>query len=100
MLRNAAEMQSSSRVANKLAIYSEVISRGLERFRAFRIDFLARWTVMPSKKEIECLAYKLWEKAGQPKGRDQEFYLEAERELQRQGAGHEPEAASSCPPAS
>jgi hypothetical protein len=55
---------------------------------------------VPSKKEIECLAYKLWEKAGQPKGRDQEFYLEAERELERHGASHEPEAASSCAPPS
>jgi hypothetical protein len=38
---------------------------------------------VPSKREIECLAYKLWEKAGQPQGRDQEFYLEAERELEQ-----------------
>lgn len=39
---------------------------------------------VPSKKEIECLAYKLWEKAEQPKGRDEEFYLEAERKLKQQ----------------
>ena len=37
----------------------------------------------PSEKDIECLAYKLWEKAGQPKGRDKEFYLEAERKLKQ-----------------
>jgi hypothetical protein len=44
---------------------------------------------VPSKKEIECLAYKLWEKGGQPKGRDQEFYLEAERQLEQQVTGRE-----------
>lgn len=44
---------------------------------------------VPSKNEIECLAYKLWEKAGQPKGRDQEFYLEAERQLEQQVTGRE-----------
>jgi hypothetical protein len=26
-------------------------------------------------------AYELWEQAGKPDGRDQDFYLEAEREL-------------------
>jgi hypothetical protein len=26
-------------------------------------------------------AYELWQQAGEPEGRDQEFYLEAEREL-------------------
>jgi hypothetical protein len=27
-------------------------------------------------------AYELWQQAGEPQGRDQEFYLQAERELQ------------------
>jgi hypothetical protein len=27
-------------------------------------------------------AYELWEQAGKPEGRDQEFYHQAERELQ------------------
>ena len=44
---------------------------------------------LPSKKDIECLAYTLWEKAGQPKGRDEEFYLEAERKLKQQPASIE-----------
>ena len=44
---------------------------------------------LPSKRDIECLAYKLWEKAGQPKGRDDEFYLEAERKLKQQPASVE-----------
>jgi hypothetical protein len=37
----------------------------------------------PSQKEIERRAYQLWEDAGQPEGRDQEFYLEAERQFKK-----------------
>ncbi|QOG23983.1 Protein of unknown function [Bradyrhizobium arachidis] len=40
--------------------------------------------VLPSQKQIECRAYRLWEQAGMPKGRDQEFYLEAERQLKKE----------------
>jgi len=36
-----------------------------------------------AQKNIECRAYQLWEQAGMPQGRDQEFYLEAERQLKR-----------------
>jgi ribosomal protein L35AE/L33A len=35
----------------------------------------------PSAQEIECRAYRLWEEAGQPQGRDEVFYVEAERQL-------------------
>ena len=43
----------------------------------------------PSQKDIERRAYQLWEDAGQPKGRDQEFYLEAERQLKEERIRHE-----------
>ena len=36
----------------------------------------------PPGIEIVRRAYKLWEQAGKPEGKDQEFYLQAERELQ------------------
>jgi Protein of unknown function (DUF2934) len=36
----------------------------------------------PAGIDIVRRAYKLWEQAGKPEGRDQEFYLQAERELQ------------------
>jgi len=38
----------------------------------------------PAEIEIVRRAYSLWEQAGQPKDRDQEFYLEAERQLQEE----------------
>jgi len=39
----------------------------------------------PPGIEIVRRAYELWEQAGKPEGRDQEFYLQAERELQEMG---------------
>jgi hypothetical protein len=44
---------------------------------------------MPSQKDIERRAYQLWEEAGQPEGRDREFYLEAERQLKEELIRHE-----------
>jgi hypothetical protein len=36
----------------------------------------------PAGIEIVRRAYELWEQAGKPEGRDQEFYHQAEKELQ------------------
>jgi len=36
----------------------------------------------PPEIDIVRKAYELWELAGQPEGRDQEFYLQALQELQ------------------
>jgi len=36
----------------------------------------------PKEMDIVRRAYELWQQAGEPQGRDQEFYLQAERELQ------------------
>jgi len=36
----------------------------------------------PARIEVVRRAYELWEQAGKPEGRDQEFYHQAERELQ------------------
>ncbi len=35
----------------------------------------------PTKEQVIHRAYQLWEQAGKPEGRDQEFYHEAERQL-------------------
>jgi hypothetical protein len=35
----------------------------------------------PTKEQVIHRAYQLWEQAGKPEGRDQEFYHQAEREL-------------------
>jgi hypothetical protein len=35
----------------------------------------------PTKEQIIRRAYELWERAGKPDGRDEEFYHQAEKEL-------------------
>ena len=37
----------------------------------------------PAEMDIVRRAYELWEQAGKPDGRDQEFHHQAERELQQ-----------------
>jgi hypothetical protein len=46
--------------------------------------------MQPAVIDIVRRAYALWENAGRPEGRDQEFYLEAERELQGNFRGDAP----------
>jgi hypothetical protein len=44
--------------------------------------FKDRLMAKPAQIDIVRRAYQLWQQAGEPAGRDQEFYLQAERELQ------------------
>jgi hypothetical protein len=43
----------------------------------------------PPREQIIHRAYELWEQAGKPDGRDDEFYRQAEKEL-KQGLRDEP----------
>jgi hypothetical protein len=52
-------------------------------------NFESRKMENPTKEQIIHRAYQLWEQAGKPDGRDDEFYHQAEKEL-KQGPGHEP----------
>ena len=45
----------------------------------------------PTDEQIRIRAYELWEQAGKPDGRDQEFYHEAERVLENEPAMEIPE---------
>jgi hypothetical protein len=38
----------------------------------------------PREEEIKRRAYELWEKAGQPEGKDEDFYRQAEQELRNE----------------
>ena len=40
----------------------------------------------PTQMDIVRLAYQLWKQAGQPDGKDDEFYYEAERQLSEAAA--------------
>jgi hypothetical protein len=52
----------------------------------------------PSDEQLEHIrlrAHQLWEAAGQPEGREQEFWFEAEREITKRDATNNPEEKSS-----
>ena len=38
----------------------------------------------PTKEQIIHRAYELWEQAGKPEGRDEDFYHQAEQELRNE----------------
>jgi Protein of unknown function (DUF2934) len=38
----------------------------------------------PTEKQILARAYELWQQAGEPEGRDEEFYHQAEQELRNE----------------
>lgn len=38
----------------------------------------------PTVEQINIRAYELWEKAGKPEGKNEAFYLQAEKELQEE----------------
>jgi hypothetical protein len=42
--------------------------------------------VYPTEEQIRELAYRLWSEAGQPEDREQEFWHQAERQLQIQSS--------------
>jgi hypothetical protein len=45
----------------------------------------------PTKENITRRAYELWERAGKPEGRDEEFYRQAEQELRSEQTSPEPD---------
>jgi Protein of unknown function (DUF2934) len=48
----------------------------------------------PTPEQIRQRAYELWQAAGRPEGREQEFWHEAERELQNSNLGNNPDETS------
>jgi hypothetical protein len=42
----------------------------------------------PTEQEIAARAYRLWEAAGMPEGKDEEFWRAAERELLNAAKSH------------
>jgi len=76
--------QSSLKGLSKreLAPPDELESAGQAKPQGWAV-FLNGETIMakPTDKEIAARAYKLWEQAGQPKGRDEEFWHLSQQEL-------------------
>jgi hypothetical protein len=52
-----------------------------ERLLSFASELRKKLKRMMRRQEVRARAYELWERAGRPIGRDVEFWLEAERQL-------------------
>ena len=65
-----------------------------QRFLAFAQDLrqkLQNWQVARRlKQETRARAYELWDQAGRPSGRDEEFWLTAERNLKEENEPQSP----------
>ena len=53
-----------------------------QRFRSFAEELTRKLRRMMRRGQVRARAYELWEQAGRPTGRELEFWLEAERQLE------------------
>jgi hypothetical protein len=70
------QLELATRVANTIKDESTV-----RRLRNFADELRQKLKRMMHRRQVRARAYELWEEAGQPAGRDVEFWLEAERQL-------------------
>ncbi|WP_375158928.1 DUF2934 domain-containing protein [Bradyrhizobium sp. RDT46] len=53
-----------------------------QRFRSFAEELKRKLRRMMRRGKVRARAYELWEQAGRPAGRELEFWLEAERQIE------------------
>jgi hypothetical protein len=78
------KVQHLIEVAERAAstVTDQTTAQRLATFASELRDRLQNWQIARRRKhEIRARAYELWEKAGKPTGRDEEFWLMAEREI-------------------
>ncbi|MCK1383635.1 DUF2934 domain-containing protein [Bradyrhizobium sp. 21] len=56
----------------------------VQRFRTFAEELKQKLFRMMRRGKVRARAYELWEQAGRPADRDQEFWLEAERQIEEE----------------
>ena len=54
------------------------------RFRSFAEELKRKLLRMMRRGQVRSRAYELWEQAGRPAGRELEFWLEAERQIEQE----------------
>jgi hypothetical protein len=59
------------------------LGAGIARPEALGITEASEMQDGPKMMDIVRRAYQLWQENGQPEGKDQEFYFQAEQELQK-----------------
>jgi hypothetical protein len=53
-----------------------------QRFRSFAEELRRKLRRLMRRGQVRARAYELWEQAGRPSGRELEFWLEAERQME------------------
>jgi hypothetical protein len=59
----------------------------VQRFRSFAEELKQKLFRMMRRGPVRARAYELWEQAGRPVGREVEFWLEAERQIEQREQG-------------
>lgn len=74
--RRLAAVTTDRTTYERLCDFANDVSQALQRLMSRR-----RGAFGDGQEEIRARARQLWEEAGQPAGRDMDFWLQAEREL-------------------
>src|SRR5690242_12916589 len=94
-------MISDEATAERLASFADEIKGRLDQLQAATLceqankpafEAAPHWEVHMTdgyEEDIRARAYKLWEEAGKPEGRTDEFWYEAERQLKAEQIKHE-----------
>jgi hypothetical protein len=77
-------------VASRVSMRNSPVFAEGDRILSFKRVHMGK----PSRMQVVRRAYEIWEQAGKPDGRDQEFYHQAERELEQDP---DPETAKEVP---
>jgi hypothetical protein len=65
-------------------LHGSLLKAPLHRGRGRARDHESKKMENPTEKDVIHRAYQLWEEAGKPEGRDEEFYHQAEQELRNE----------------
>jgi hypothetical protein len=75
LAERAASLVSDQTTTQRLKAFANDVRNLLQR----------QLTARRRRREVSARAYELWERAGRPSGRDQEFWFQAEDELKNRG---------------
>jgi 2,3-bisphosphoglycerate-independent phosphoglycerate mutase len=75
LAERAASLVSDQTTAQRLKAFANDVRNLLQR----------QLTARRRRREVSARAHELWERAGPPSGRDQEFWFQAEDELKNRG---------------
>jgi hypothetical protein len=86
--RRLAQAISDEELAEKLVVMAQGYEKAATVLSPPLVPSKVLRMTIPSQKDVERRAYQLWEEAGQPEGRDQEFYPRSRAAIE--GRAHPP----------